>query len=672
MYPQILYWKWNDDQLDPKVVERKAYDIIKRSCFTDIYMAPHSMSDPDSTYLSPVMRARVAEANKIFTDNGRRLFIDIDVRHEPAVFYKKSKELAHLVHHIDADLDENGKAFVELPENKCFDHRGVEDPTLHEFDGVNYISEILAAYAVDMVGEGYYKEDTVTDILGKIEISEKDGKYFATVDAGKENAGRHCFFYPSYCIRMPDLMSDTYLECEAELFEAVKDIPVAGACVDEWGLRSLIDRMTNPCFYYSVSTDEKYKENCGRDLKKDLLYFFYAPEGKLGESIKVVNDYIRTIRKQEVKGEQLVYDLTKKYFGKDAFVGCHPTWWGSNISLSFEIFHNGIDWWETPRDYAQTDEKVSIPVRNSLARPLPKPVWYNMWYSQMTMDIQTYFKETWVNARFGGRTHHLGYECYEPGVVLTLWEEGRLEAISEMEEQIAKLNKFQKAKPDARVLYIFGMESFTNWHMANHGLTILPYHLSNVKEPMALSNELFAKNILHDMTPSSEIDRGTITFNGEKAVCGGHTYDAVVLVHPDGCNKKTVEFFDEYLKANKNLIVVGKCEYLDDGSKIDHKFDTEYYFEELPTADQVIEILDNLGVAHNMTEQYCVFEDSSVIATTPGELNVGNPLACDFKIGEHEISFEGTDFVAVRIEGDKPEFCYGTADKLTIDGKSVL
>ena len=38
MYPQILYWKWNDDILKEGELERKAQDIFNRSIFDTIYV----------------------------------------------------------------------------------------------------------------------------------------------------------------------------------------------------------------------------------------------------------------------------------------------------------------------------------------------------------------------------------------------------------------------------------------------------------------------------------------------------------------------------------------------------------------------------------------------------------------------------------------------------------
>lgn len=672
MYPQILYWKWNDELLEDGVMESKAQDICNRSCFTDIYIAPHSMTVPKSSISHPVMRKKLLDTCEFFHKNGRRMFYDIDIRSDPDYFFKKCNKIAHMTRIFECDLDAEGFAKFELEENKCFDLRMIA-----RLENIkNFVDEILGAWCFNALGEADFDPNTVCDVKDLCEICEEDGKQFLKVSAGAQNAGKRLICYPSYCVNQMDCMADEYLQCERELFEFVKDIPLDGACVDEWGIRNYIESVngnsTQRFFYYSDDTAKLYNDYFGRDLKEDLLYFHYSPIGDIGKSIDAVNTYIRTLRRREAEGEEMVYNLTKRYFGKDAFVGCHPTWWGGDVYQTMEILHNGIDWWEVKRDYAQTDERVLIPIRNALARLAPKPVWYNMWYSQRTLDINTYFTETWTNARFGGRTHHLGYECYEPGVVLTFREEGRLEKISVMEEQIAKINKFQKAQPDSRILFLFGMEAYTNWHILNHGVKYVEFKMKGNTDTLALSKELFKKNVLHDVFPSSEVDRGNIKVEGDKAVCNGHTYDAVILVYPDGCNKKTLEFADAFAKVNKNLLVIGKCNYSDNGEKITHKFNTEYKFAEMPHADEVIEVIEKMGVKKNMTENICYFTDNSVIATSDGKLNVGNPLQVNFTLCGKEVAFKGTDFLAIRFENNTPEFCFGTAETLTLDGKSLI
>ncbi len=678
MYPQILYWKWNDDLLDDGVLEKRANDIINRSCFSYIYVAPHSMVSPDASLTNSKMKKKISDFAEIMHKNGRKAIFDVDIRAEPLVFFNHSRETAQYSYMASAKLDESGRATVELISPALFNvvnpgARCNQSQKIFDLLGRSSILDgVLGAWCIDGLENGRFDDKNVTSADQYITIRTENDVFYADIDATKANAGRVIVFYPRYLSTNPDTMCDKYLECQKMLLEEVKDLPLDGLCLDEWGVRVQFYKRTGKFLYTAPSIVRLYKEYCGRDLYKDLLYFFCVPKDDAGKSIKYVNDYITVIRRRELEGEQMLYDSAKQYFGQDAFVGCHPTWWGSEYNLAIEALRNGVNWWETPRDYAQTDEKILHSIRGGMARTKSKPVWYNMWYSMRTMDINTYFEETWVNARFGGRTHHLGYECYEPGVVYTFWQEGRLEQISQMEEQISKLNSFQKTKPDARVLMLFGMEAFTNWNVLNPGVNCIGNNMKGNSDTLRMSGELLADNYLHDLVPTTEIDRGLLTLCENKACYGGHTYDAVVVVNPNGCSKKAAEFIEMYSKVNSNLVVIGKLNHYADGSRFNGRISADNSFDTVLTGKEIGNILRDFGVKENMTEKLCVFEDGSVIATTDGKLNVGNPLTIEFEVEGHKVSFEGKDFIAVRIENGNPEIVCGEADKLEIDGKSIL
>ena len=80
---------------------------------------------------------------------------------------------------------------------------------------------------------------------------------------------------------------------------------------------------------------------------------------------------------------------------------------------------------------------------------------------------------------------------------------------------------------------------------------------------------------------------------------------------------------------------------------------------------------------HMRTEPYCpkyscTFEDGSVILTTDGAMNLFNPLKASFELAGHKVEFKGSDFLAIRIENGKPDFRFGEADLLTLDGVSLI
>ena len=671
MYPKIIYWKWNEDLLDLEILEKKVKDIVNRSDFDLIAMSPHGMQNHDISLRSPEMKASIKKAVEFFAKHGRKFTIETHVGQYaefPKIFEKASNKFVHFTKLYDADLDENGCAVIDVipavvPRVPYSIHKARKKAI-----------GFFGAWVVDPLENMYFVKGSEKDALSFCHIVDcDDDTQQIKIDAGKENAGKKVIIYPDVKLDEPDKMSDEYRQAEIELIEDMKDTGVFGVSVDEWGLKTPGENGCIPYIYLSEDTKKQYFERSGRDLYRDLLYFHYTAKGDEGVSILAVNKYMETIRTRMSDDEAAIYATAKRTFGEDAFVGFHPTWYCAPNGFALEAPYNGMDWWQVKRDFSQTDERVMIPIRLAMARGGTKPVWYNMWYSQRTLDITTYYRETWVNARFGGRTNYLGYECYEPNTVLTLWQEGRLESIAEMEAVATKINDFQTALPDSRVLCLFAMEQFTNWQITDHGSKSMTPGMKGHREIVSFANQLFSNNILFDLVPTSEIDRGTLRIEDGKIKYHNHDYDAVVVAGPDGMSQKAVDFVKNCAKLTKNMVMVGECVYLNDGSKCEESFDfIENKYPMSVDAAEVAKLLLSRGVEANMTSQSSVFEDGSIIYTTEGALNYGNPLEVEFELEGHKIVFKGTDILAIRIKDGKPDFRFGTAEVLTMNGVSLI
>ena len=671
MHPKILYWKWNDALLDHDILRSKVNDICDRSNFDLIAMSPHGMKNHDISLRSDEMKASIKKAVELFAERGRKFTIEANVGQYaefPTIFADAPGKFMHFTRIYDGDLDENGCAEIDVI------------PTLAvkvKFASIRVPVPVIGffgAWAVDACGNLEFVEGSEKDIREFCRIVDlDDGRQQIKVCAGKAFAGKRVIIYPDVKLDDPDKMSDEYRKAEIKLIEDMGDTGVYGITTDEWGLRPLVQDGIIALFYISDDMKSQYFARCGRDLYKDLIYFHYSPAGNRGISILVVNRYLETIRNRMSDDDAAIYDTTKRVLGEQAFVGFHPTWYCAPNGFGLEIPYNGMDWWQVKRDYSQTDERVMIPIRLAMARSATKPVWYNMWYSQSTLDIRTYYRETWVNARFGGRTDYLGYECYEPNVVLTLWEEGRLESVSQMDDVATKINDFQTSLPDSRVLCLFAMEHFTNWQISEHGAKAVKPGMTGHREIVSFANRLFANKVLFDLVPTSEIDRDKLRVVDGKVKYYNHDYDAVIVVGPDGMSRKAADFVNEVAALTENTALVGECHWFNDGTVCDLDFGgiTNRFPIDVDT-DTIAKLISDMGVAANMTENSAVFEDGSVIYTTDGALNVGNPLEAEFELEGHRICFKGTDLLAIRIKDGKADFRVGSAELLTMDGVSLI
>lgn len=659
MNPHIFYWKWCEEEFDEDVMRERTMDIIENTEFDLIYIALHGMKNTNILHLTDENLSVLKECNKIFNDHGRKVFFDVSRFADLKVNDDEMKGVQKFV----GKLDENGEFVAEVES----DGEVITDGG-RLTSGAEDFTEVLNCWVVDMIDNKVFKNKT--DVAFTAEVS--DGK--VRISTGKENAGRDIIYYLAFTHRNYDLLGDGYAEIFDMLFEKVKDIPFAGAAVDEMGITMCkeknrwvwvdgkvgesidmldVDKCDCRCyrFVYSRNMEMQYQYNYGEGLLDNLIYFWNREEGNEGKSVRVVNQYFDNLRRAFTKNEEVLYNYTKKYFGPDAFVGAHPTLMGDKLDNNTEKLHNGISWWDVKRDYAQTDELVIIPIRMAMTRKCPKNIWYNMWYSMRTMDIRTYYTETYTNVIYAGRTHHLGYKCYEPGVVLCVDTPEMMHGLRDMERKVDVLDDLQLARPDARVLVLFSYSASINHHISDPEVDYTGRRARLNHDILKTTNELFEYPYLCDLVPSTEIDQGFVKYDNGKVSYCGHEYDAVVVIHPDGVSNTTYEWLKNVDKEGANIIVCGQdVEYFFNGVKLadEDRYHFTNYMPEV-SAEEIAKKLLSWGVKQNKGENFCVFEDGSVTITNRGNKSVGNGVKCD----AYDIDEPNADIVFIDKDGNK-------------------
>ena len=680
-YTNILYWKWDYSIFTENSLEEKLDDIIKRSDFEFLYVSFHHIKYPFSDERILTLIKRCAD---ILDNAGRKFLLDIDVRNEGVEFSEKHpNNKGFFTRFIELILDENGNGYIDIPNlevGKVGRQRLAPPPEY-----------ILNAWAFELIDEkSVYKTDSLANIKNEttlIPVDDLNTRY--NVSAGKENAGKNCLIYPAIKHAIPDPFSPQLYVFFAEMFEYVKDYKISGTATDEWGfelaLRNEGDSYYTEHFPYSLYMTLDYEKKTGRKMEDDLIHFLYAPKEKSGLTMQAVSTYLEVLRAKMKENNEWFYDKSKEVFGKDTFIGVHPTFWGDQTDFYMDVVLNGLDWWEVKRDYAQTDEWVLMPIRLALAHKCGGNVWYNMWYSGNTNIKETYFEETWRNARYGGRTHYLGYECIQEPGVLAMRPDGILEEMNEMEKEIKKINEFQESQPDSRVLIVFGMEAVSCWNLCALNDRSWKRNGGNLHNMLEYVKDIFESGYLCDLVPSSEIVNGSVKLVNNEAVYGRQTYDCLVFIWPNGVNRDVLTFLDNYNKLNKNLIVIGDCKLFNNGENAENEFvefskKLSYYLADIKNPKDVTDILTNLKIEKNILEKGCVYQDGSVIFTALGDNHhpdentplgikgIGNILMVDAMIKGYRVKFKGKDFLAINLndDGSIKNVAYGECDSLSI------
>jgi len=658
-----MYWKWDNDVLDPKIMKRKAADLISRTEIGTVFLGTQWIED---RFHGEKIGLAFRTAIDCLHAAGRKAVIECCIRNEGEPFYEKyGGEPCYLASFYECEAGEDGKGSFRIPAETVWHYwrkRGE--------DGEH---KMLCAYRLRKTGKSTFSSAVRCDgdISTKV-VKSGDGYEIeiAFEGARKGETVAVCIGFPQATVDLAHPMLIPYFK---DMVRHAKELEADGVFSDEWGY-DIILKIVQPNPYddtelnlrhvsYSEHFEEKHKQFTGKPLRENLLYLFY---GEKEDRREVVDNYLKTMRLLCTENEEEMYSAVKEIMGQDAFWGVHPTWWGSVDSLNFEFFKNGFYWWDAMRDYAQTDEMILYAIRTALAHRFSSPVWYNMWYSMGTRDINTYYAETWRNLRFGGRTHYLGYECPNEAVVLELKPEGMLESIEEMDRRVRMFDGVA-SQPDCRLLVLFGYEAVSNW--AEIGMDV-PFKPQNPRLDYVLNttNEIF-QSVLCDLVPSYAAENGSLFVNQNgKAQYGTQEYDAVIVLYAGRMSGEA--------KALISKLDPEKLAVCSDERDIDEAFLKSLraagakVYRTMPQSGELVSLCEAFGVAKNrFGDTGTVMQDGSVLFTSDGKLPKGNALSVEFEYLGNKYSFEGEDALWLDRKGDRAIYPSG---KLLRNGKEVL
>ena len=321
-----------------------------------------------------------------------------------------------------------------------------------------------------------------------------------------------------------DVFSPHIIPFERELMARYKELGADGGLRDEWGFIPNY----NPdrrAFWWSPHLADAYRAACGRDLLADLPLMACGPMGDAARAA-AIGAYMKLILARNVEIEQDFYDTDKRLFGADVYVVKHPTWYSSVCPQEF--FHNGLDWWQARRDWAQGDENAPIYALNAIAKKWGGPVWLNEGYT--TTPERNVFR-VWTYAICGGRQvyHGLYGNAQEMKKYNERpWEESRVRTTTDLlapgnvtaQARVRLPNLISRAQVDSPVAFVFGHERLVDWSgkgWNDHG------------EWKILA--LMSQGWWCDAYPASECGLGTLTVDGDGYLRVGQQRYLAVMLH---------------------------------------------------------------------------------------------------------------------------------------------
>ena len=596
----------------------------------------------------PKVHDQIRRAAEYARDRDLALVMDLDVRLARSAFMAAHPdELQEIVRLREVSLPTNGEVELEVATVGGGDHYTFRAPPYHPVK-----SRLLRVYSYGRDPDGI-DPTSVTDITARCRVLQADARALRVAIPGVPgDGGRTACVLAAHSLFTPDVFAPHLIEFERAILRQYADVALAGACKDEWGFPGGMASPTN--LWFSAPMARAHAERRpGRDLARDLLLMSLGEAGREGERAAAINHYLELSWQRNAEVETAFYHATKEVFGPGALSATHPTWFPYPNEL--EVFKNGLSWWASRRDLAQTDEATPFCARTALAKKWHSPLWFNMYYDSA---LKPYEEDVWRHLLGGGRMNfHPLYPGPWEAKPWSLAESRVLQAAA----RIGLLNLISTAPIDCPVAVIFGHAAALNWAgpgFADVGLEV--------------SNGLWAEGYYADLIPSSEIALGNLTLAEDGAIqYGPQRYAAAVLYHPQFEGPATATYFRKAANAGRTVLFrVGDWTLDFEGKPWDAPNSLPGSLAPIPAASVVSQVLAHLratgsepqtpgtlrgvaGFAMSMMPKpagTCRLLDGTVIVAS-GETDVlGDPIRRSLRVAGREVAWDAMGLAAVRLD----------------------
>ena len=643
--PVIGVWNMRESELQPEGYQATLDQASEHSPFN--LLIPF-LRFADKEIADKVVHDAVRGAAEYGLKKNIVLAPDLDVRNARRAFQRKyPDELQQLLRLREVSLSAGDRVETSLTtiDNLSDHYSGGRIP---KYDALK--SDLLRVVAYQRSEDGILPEsiEEITDACELVYSAEDSVRISLPAAVGPQT---HACAMVAFTLFYPDVFAPHLMDFQRELIDQYADVPLAGACKDEWGFPPYFPRYAEEGtvdFWYSGHRARVYAEKTGgKDLLEDCLLMALGMAGKETERQVAINHFREMSLQRNVALEEEFYDAVKETFGPLAAVTVHPTWWPYPDKQ--EMRKNGLDWWAVKRDWAQTDEIVPFGVRTAMSKKWGSPIWYNMYYTNVFSD------QMWSSALGGGRLDWLSFQrMYDPELMRG-------------QTRIRLLNAVSRSPQDCPVAIIFGHPGAMNWAGP---------HFDDVGMP--LLNLFWNAGYPADLIPTSEIDNGSLQIDEEGWVCyGKQRYAAVVLYHPELDKTATSEFFLNARDSKTALFRVGDWTRDFYGKPVDetsllpatmapaNDYRDAYLMvldvireqgipPQTPATEDLDETYYTLRDFHEVskfppTTGFCRLIDGTVIHVAGTHDISGDPIRREFMVNGHPVSVDAVGVAAVRL-----------------------
>ncbi|NQT85894.1 hypothetical protein HQ560_03970 [bacterium] len=642
-WPAIGCWFWTREEFQPEGYKPFIDLYEKHSPFrllTTSIRHPVEVTDPN-------VHDQIKAAAEYARAHGMAIVMDLDVRLARQAFMDKHPgEMQEVVRLREVALAGSGEADLAIKPINLGDH--------YTFRARGYESlsaRVLRVYSYVRDAKGI-EPDTVRDITRRCKVQQADARGVrVTIPCTVGDQGRTACVLTAFTLFTPDVFAPHLASFERGILQQYADVPLAGACKDEWGFPGQFQPSTSDLYFSRFMAEAYARRRPGRDLVRDLLLISKGERGPEGPRVAAVNHYMEMIWRRNGQVETEYYKAIKDVFGPQAMSATHPTWFP--YPGKREIFKNGLSWWACTRDLAQTDEGTPYCVRTALAKKWRSPLWYNMYYGKSLKDY-----DLWSHTLGGGRiNYHPRWPMPWNSLKTNLLEGDLLRA----ESRVQLLNYISTGPIDCPVAVVFGHPAATNW-AGGKGFGDVG---------MALSDALWKDGYYADLIPSSEITSGALHVGPSGRIqYGSQQYQAAVFYHPQYERRSVADLFCEAATQGKTLLYrVGEWTSDFDGKSFDGNAALPGGMKALAASDCARTIIARLKADGVLPQTACSPQrrshttimvpnpsgrcrliDGTVILAS-GERDVmGDPVKRTIMVGGRSVRFDAVGVAAVRLD----------------------
>ncbi len=537
-HPQVAYWFFAKNMMPEERYKGKIDSFARFSKYTFIFLTQRDSCDfYDAKTMHPIFKKLVAYAHQKGLKIGLQIWKD-----DRGTLIENTDRL---MQEGEVVLDEKGKSTYSVKA------KGARDTnTLIK-------SELFKIYAFKKTGDGFYDPTTLKEITSSATTTATREKVDVAINAGTSLKGYTAYLLTQHYYNSCSNFSEQAKSIMINAFKAYADIPFDGIGLDEYKnikvARQKVLETTNDVFrerIYSPGMAKKMKATTGMDLDRLLFDMRYSPTANAATRMKAINEYMGLLRTATLGVEAAIYDLGKKMYGINAFIGLHNTF-HNNLDRD-EVYQTGVSWWSIKRDYGHTDENTPTAIQLGVGMSYPKNAMYNMYYDKSLDKIWT---KALYDLRFGVRTHYHAANDVD-GWGVSIDDPAALIQINKVENAARLLNRFNPQFPHVKLLVVYGMEAIFNWY-PNSGQRGL-YDINDQLDMEKKSIQLWNNGYLHAAVPTDVIADGRLKLNAAgKPTLNGYVFDAIVFLNPQYARKSTTMFFQNYVDRGGRLLIEG-------------------------------------------------------------------------------------------------------------------